>query len=145
MYNRFGIGYPQMQKLAEQISYHLDIAKFSISVIRTQEGKTMTMLLGRNRIQDIQEQIANLSKAVYFQISLEMCKVLKLEVMDPVSALKARRVIRDYISLTNLTKKVQNGRKLSKKETKYVQKSRERIGELSDSQRTAFDSFWEVL
>lgn len=145
MYNRFGIGYPQMQKLAEQISYHLDIAKFSISVIRTQEGKTMTMLLGRNRIQDIQEQIANLSKAVYFQISLEMCKVLKLEVMDPVSALKARRVIRDYISLTNLTKKVQNGRKLSKKESKYVQKSRERIGELSDSQRTAFDSFWEVL
>lgn len=145
IYNRFGIGYSQMQKLAEKISYHLDIAKFSISVIRTQEGKTMMRLLGRERIQEIQDQIADLSKAVYFQISIDMCKVFKLDVMDPVSALKARQLTRTYIGLVDLAKKIQKGKNLSKKDIMFVQKSRERISKLPDSQRLVFKNFWEVL
>lgn len=145
MYIRFGIGYPQMQRLADKISYHLDIAKFSIPVIRTKDGRTLTMILGRDRTQDIQDEIADLSRAVYFQISSKMCKDLKFDVTDPVSALMMRRLTRMYMGLSGLTKRVQNGKGLTKKEKKYVQSLRKRISELPDSQRTAFESFWEVL
>lgn len=146
LYNHFGIGYPQMQRVAEKVSYHLDIAKFSIPLIRTENDQTLLKSLGRGRIQEIQDQIEDLSRAVYFQISSKLCKDLEFEVTDPVSALKMRQLTRIYTELRKLEKRVRNGKSLTKKEKKYVSRCKKRISsELSGDKNMLFENFWEVL
>lgn len=145
MYNRFEIGYSQIQKLAEQISYRLDIAKFSVPVIRTQDGRTMRSLFGRERVESIQNQIEEASNAVYFQLPLKKCRELNLQVTDPESAVIARRLIRIYTTLMGLTKKVKSGKELSKDDKRTIQKCKEKVSRLSDIQKIKYDAFWEVL
>lgn len=145
LYDRFGIGYPQMQKLAEKISYHLDIAKFSIPIIRTEEDDTLIKILGRDRVKEIQDKISVLSQAIYFQIAPQMCEKFKIEVTDPISAVIARRLTRIYMRLWRIMSKVQSGKSMSRKEQKFIQESRQKIDRLEDDQRKVFEQFWEVL
>lgn len=103
------------------------------------------MVLGNDRMLEIQSVIRDLSNAIYYQISPELCRELECEVADPASALEARKLTRMYVRLSDLSRKVTAGKKLSRKEAREVEGFQQRVGRLTRKQQALYQEFWEVL
>ena len=140
MYDRYRIGYPQMQKIAEQISYYLEILQYALPIIETNTGDTLIQCLGRKRVQEIQKQICEMAKAIYYQFSPEMSHLFGMEIDTPEKARFIRRLTKYYVFFERKSKK---NKKISRKEKKYAKKIEEEILKLPDRQREVFDKWIE--
>lgn len=142
LYDRYKIGYPQMQKLAEKISYYLDIVQYALPIVQIETGDTLMQSLGRKTVQEIQEQIRELSKAIYYQFSPQMSKLFGMEVDTPAKARFIRRLTKYYLFFERKNKRNKN---LSRKEKKYVDKIKDQISKLPSEQRDVFTNLMEEL
>lgn len=145
MYNRYDIGFPQIQKIAEKISYHLDIMRLSIPIIRTDDEKTLTEVYGRDRMIEVQEKIAEYSKAIYFHISPSICRMFDYDVTNPVNTIEIRKLMRIYTCLNDFIKKVKVGKRLTNRQKRLIEINKKKIEKLPQECRGIFKDILEVL
>ena len=140
IYDKLGINYAQMKRIAEQISFYIDILQivFPLSNYSIKSAKRDTSSID---IDEIQLQIKMLSDGIYYRVPPRMLQFLNIQCYDPYTAAKIREVTKLYDDIGKIMKK--RGKKYNKE---LVESIKEKVESLQEEWRVAFyKEFKEVL
>lgn len=104
IYDAFAIGYMQMKRFAEMISYRLDIMNYALPVVYV-DGKSLYQKLGYRRIHEVEEWLRKLSEEIFYRAPAYICDFLDFQCTNPKKALKIRDAAKVYSYLNNIKKK----------------------------------------
>lgn len=138
LYDRFHLHFAQMQRLAQQISYYLDIAALSVRAVRLEEGRTLLAQLGPEGVDKLADQIWELSKTLYFQVSPQVCRFLDVEVNDPDLATQVQAMSQCYMRLKLLERKQIRGRPFSEQDRQQIHAIQSRLSQAKPAWQEAF-------
>lgn len=117
LYDSFAIGYTQMRRFAEQVSYYLNIVCCALPVARTKKGEMLYGKIGGARIQQAKKELQELSEEIFYRVPSYICNFLNVQCDDPHMAPKLREVAEIYSFL----EKQEHGEKvLSEKDKKQI-------------------------
>lgn len=126
MYDLFHISYPQLQHIADKVSYYLDIVALSFPAIKAEKGALLSKQYGyiqaEERLFVAQKDVKELSNAIYYQAPCEICRFLQTTVTCPNEASEIRCMTRLYYDLRQLDTNVKKMKKLSMGQLKKLNK-----------------------
>lgn len=131
LYKVFRITEQQLLKVAEKISYHLDIVRLVLPSFAIQAG----VWLGEERMAEIQAQLADISKAYNYQVSPQICKEYEIDATSPENVKLIKRLARLHVYLSQLDRMLNSHKVLPKKERHLLRKRRKNIDSLPDDLR----------
>lgn len=140
LYDRFHLHFAQMQRFTQQISYYLDIAALSAKVVRLGDGQTLYARLGPARIEQLTDQIWELSKTLYFQVSPQVCRFLGVDVSDPEQAAQVQAMSLCYSQLKMLYRKQKRGSPFTKQDRQQLQLIRKRLSQVKPDWQELFQN-----
>lgn len=86
MYDNFKIHYEQIRRVAELMSYRLDIIRNCLKVIPGKNKKYLFSEIGFDGLSNLDESLKNLSEEIYYQPSREICEIFGVEHCDMYTA-----------------------------------------------------------
>lgn len=139
LYKAFRITEQQMQKVAEKVSYHLDILRLAFPAFASQAG----IQLDGDRILQIYEQLDDLSKAYSFRVSPKICRLYEIEATNPenVKLIKKLTVLHSYLNRIDRT--IVAGGTVPKKVLHNLRRRRAAIDRLPDEPRQKIHQLFE--
>lgn len=146
LYDRFHLGFPQMQRLSEQVSYLLDVTRLSLPALHLPSGESLTHRIGRERLFRVDEQLSAYSNAVFFQFDQRFAQLFQIQVTTPADAEKLKQLTRIYNRLSFAEKKISRKKKLSHREQRQFRSYQKKISAMPDAWKTIFeDRFGGIL
>lgn len=119
LHKRFNIDVQQFRKIAEKISYLLDIFSLAATNI-VLEGNVFDR---RAVSSNISQELRKISQAMYFQLPYEICPEFNIKLEDistPIQAAEVRKLQRIADRLKKYMSKVKKKKKMSNKERQFM-------------------------
>lgn len=138
LYKTYCMGSQQLKRIAQRVSYQLDIVQLSLPAFIARQSCGGAPVVGRERIQEIQELLSDTSKSLYYQVLPEYCQIFDVSVKDPITATKLRGLMKLYLRLERLERAAAAGGLKRKKDRHDLRRARDLVNKEQQDWKTVY-------
>lgn len=146
MFKQFHLTYALTKRLAEQVSYRLDILALTVPTLTTDSGLTLIGACGTEAVGRISDSITELSQNVFYLVSRKVCRFLDAESANPEDAAELQKAAKLLRELEQLENHMHRKKGFSANDRQRLYECREELTSLREEWYARFrNRFEEVL